>query len=219
MNTGAEAGGYPPVGRAKVALETAVTPIPSPRRELEQYTTPADIAVRIAVDALLRGLLEGARAADLAAGTCRLGLALLLYGAFSVAAVEADERLGRLCLEAAERLGLGGRLFFVASRVSRRGGPLCVGCVDIVVTNPPFGVWRRGADWEVLEHALLLKPKAVYAIVKSGNLRYHGLRAARLGYSTLLISKEQFPIPASMPGHRSRVRRVSVDVILFSRVG
>ncbi|BAA79408.1 conserved hypothetical protein [Aeropyrum pernix K1] len=219
MDSGVEASGYPPVGRAKILLERAVNPIPSPRRELEQYTTPADIAVRIAVDALLRGLLEGALAADLAAGTCRLGLALLLYGASRVAAVEADGRLAGLCLGAAEKLGLGGRIFFVASRVSRRRGPLAAGSVDLVATNPPFGVWRRGADWEVLEYALRLKPRAVYAIVKSGNMGFHAAKAAGLGYSTLLISREHFPIPASMPGHRSRVRRVSVDVVLFTRGG
>jgi len=86
-----------------------------------------------------------------------------------------------------------------------------------VVTNPPFGVWRRGADWEVLSYALNLGPEAVYAILKSGNLEFHAREAARRGYRARLLARRSFHIPAQMRHHRARVRRVEVDIVEFAR--
>lgn len=209
--------GIPPAGRVKRVLEESVPPIPSPKRELEQYTTPAEIAVKIALDARLRGILEGAVVADLACGTCRLAVATLMLGASKAAAVDADYRLSSYCLEGARKLGLEHAIVFINSVVSPLLGPLGRGSVDMVVTNPPFGVWRRGADWEVLGYALSLGAEAVYAILKSGNFDFHSEKAGSLGYDTILISKERFPIPATMLHHRSRVRRVLVDVVLFRK--
>jgi putative methylase len=197
-------------------LETTVPGIESPRRELEQYTTPADIAVRIAVHAKLSGALEGAVVADLGAGTCRLVLPMIVMGARLGVAVDADPRLWRYCRRAAEALGVSDRLVYVASRLSGKLGPLW-GLIDLAVTNPPFGVWRRGADWEVLSHAMEAGVPRIYAILKSGNMHYHEARAREWGYSARLLWTEDFPIPASMPGHRSRVYRVRADVVLFER--
>ncbi|MEB3861315.1 MAG: hypothetical protein GSR84_03750, partial [Desulfurococcales archaeon] len=105
------------------------------------------------------------------------------------------------------------------SRVSGRRGPLAPCSVDLVVTNPPFGVQRRGADWEVLLHALEASRHRVYAILKSGNIDYHRRAAARVGYRVRLLGSSPFPIPASMRHHVSRMRRVMVDVVLFEREG
>jgi putative methylase len=200
-------------------LEEATPRIPEPIRELEQYTTPADIALRIAQHAKLSGLLEGRTVIDLGAGTCRLSIAALLLGASRALAVDVDRRLQPLCLEAARRFNLEGSLEFIASHISRDKGPLAV-CEDcIVVMNPPFGVWRRGADTEFILYALSLKPVRVYAILKSGNLEYHGELALGRGYSVKLLWTFKFPIPASMEHHRSRVRRVDADVLCYERRG
>jgi putative methylase len=205
------------VGRLAKLLEEAAPRIPSPRRELEQYTTPADLALRLASHAAVSGLLDDSSVADLAAGSCRLALAFLMMGASRAAAVEVDGRLSDLCLGAARRLGLEDRLVFIESRISGSRGPLRRGAFEIVVTNPPFGVVRRGADWEILSYALALEPLRVYAILKSGNIKFHEREAAKRGYTASLLFKERFPIPASMPMHRSRVRWIDVDIVLFER--
>ncbi|MCE4611390.1 MAG: METTL5 family protein [Desulfurococcales archaeon] len=213
------ASGAATIGRLARLLEEAAPKIPSPRRELEQYTTPADLALRVASHAALRGLLEGAVVADLAAGSCRLGLAALMLGAGRVVAVEADVRLAEVCLAAARVLGLSQSISFIASRIRGRVGPLAPGLVDIALTNPPFGVVRRGADWEVLSHAMEARVPRIYAILKSGNMEFHKREASRRGYRATLLFKEKFPISASMPIHRSRVRWIYVDVVLFERGG
>ena len=205
------------IGRIARIIEENVPPIEAPRRDLEQYTTPADMSAFIAVHALNSGILEGARAADLAAGTCRLCIALLLLGAASCLAVDVDSRLPEGCYKAASRLGLAGKIDYVVSRIGGSRGPLSPGSVEIIVTNPPFGVWRRGADWEILEYALSLSPLRVYAILKQGNIEFHERRARSHGYRAILLSTGKFPIRASMPGHRSRVRWIGVDIVVFDK--
>ena len=200
------------ISRLARILESAVPRIPSPSEELEQYTTPAELALKVSLRALEGG---GLTFADLGAGTCRISLALLLLGAKRVVAVDVDERLAPLCLEAAGRLGVKEGLVYVISRIWRGSGLLRN--VDAVVTNPPFGVRRKGADREFLEFSMNLRVPLIIAIVKSGNLNFHRELALRKGYKVRLLWSERFPIPASMPRHRSRIRRVLVDVIEFRR--
>lgn len=205
------------LGRLKVLLEQLIPPIESPSRDLEQYTTPAEIALAMASWAREAGILEGSSVADLGAGTCRIAAAALLLGARTAVAVDVDERLAQACLAAADRLGLNGRISYIIGYISGSAGPLRPGLVDIVMMNPPFGVWRRGADREFLEYSMYLRPKAIIAVVKSGNLEFHQRLSHDRGYRLKLIGVYDFPIPASMPHHRSRIRRVKVDVIELSR--
>ncbi len=203
--------------RLKVLLEQVVPPIESPSRELEQYTTPAEVALLMASWAREAGILDGSVVADLGAGTCRIALAALMLGARAAVAVDLDERLALPCIKAAAALGLSDRLAYVISRLGEDSGPLRAGHVDIVMMNPPFGVWRRGADRTFLTYAMSLGPRAVVAAVKSGNLEFHGRLALQRGYRLKLIGGYDFPIPASMPHHRSRIRRVKVDIIELTR--
>ncbi|MEM0340406.1 MAG: RsmD family RNA methyltransferase [Acidilobaceae archaeon] len=191
--------------------------MPSPRVELEQYTTPADLALKIALHAKLSGELDDKDVVDLGAGTCRLALAALLLGASRAVAVEADFRLSEICLRAARELGLSERLLFVASMICRDEGPIASGAPSLVIMNPPFGVHRRGSDTEFLLYSFSLRPRRVYAILKSGNLSYHRRLASKNGYEIRFLSKDSIDIPASMKHHRSRVRRVKVDVFCFER--
>ena len=195
-------------------LEKAAPRIPQPRIDLEQYTTPAELALKLA---LYASRDEPEIIADLGAGTCRLAAAAALVTGAKVIAVEVDERLAPLCIRAAEELGVAGLVEFIASRVSGESGPLTPGMVDVVVTNPPFGVHRRGADWEILRYAMSIRARAVYAILKSGNFDFHSREAEKHGYKANLLEKAWFPLPAEMEHHTSRVRRVEVDVVEFRR--
>ena len=201
------------VSRLAPVLEEAAPPIPSPDRRLEQYTTPAEEALKIAVHLSSRGHLDET-IVDLAAGTCRLALAALLAGAPRAVAVDADPRLAGLCMQAARRLDLEGRLQPVTSWITRGRGPLSR--ARVIMSNPPWGVWRRGADWEILSYALSLRPSVVIAILKSGNIAFHKEKAREHGYTVRLLWSFSFPVPASMPGHRSRVRRFTADVVEFT---
>ncbi len=196
------------LSRLAKILEELVPRIPNPEEKLEQYTTPAELALKVARVALEEG---GKVVADLGAGTCRIAIAALLLGASKAIAIEYDRRLSNLCLDAAKRLDVSSRLLYVISRITAEKGPLKE--VDVIITNPPFGVKRRGADKEFLLYAMSTETPIIIAIVKSGNLYFHKHIALENGYGLKLLWSEDFPIPASMPRHRSRMRRVKVDVI------
>ncbi len=202
--------------RLAAIIERTVPRIPSPDPGLEQYTTPGDIAARLAATIAVRAGLDHAFL-DLGAGTCRLSAPLLLLGAEAVVAVDADARLAPLCMRALEGLGAADRVVYLVARVAAGRGPLRA-FPGVVVTNPPFGVQRRGADREILEYAFSLGPWRVYAILKSGNEDFHRRLAGRWGYTLRVLYRESFPIPAEMMHHRSRIRRVLVDVVEFEAV-
>nr|MEB3860339.1 hypothetical protein [Desulfurococcales archaeon] len=165
-------------------LSDVVPEIPSPILGLEQYTTPPELAVEIAFHAKMSGLLEGGvTVLDVGAGTCMLSLPMLLLDDSAlVVAVEADPRLGGLCLEASRVLGVHERIVYAVQRVSDAIMPPLSSEPHLAVTNPPFGVWRRGADWGLLRYAMRSGARRVYAILKSGNLDLHSRRASSMGY-------------------------------------
>jgi len=202
--------------RLALLLSKLSPPIPNPRADLEQYTTPAELALRAALRAITIGG-PTASYADLGAGTCRLSLALALLGAGRVAAVEFDERLCSICLSAIVDSGYEGVIQPICSHIDSGHGPLSPSRVEVIVMNPPHGVQRRGADREFLEYAFKLKPHTIIAILKSGNLDFHKRLASLWGYRTRLLWVDTIEIPASMPHHRSRIRRVKVDVIEFAK--
>jgi len=197
-------------------IEEASPQIPNPNPILEQYTTPGDIAARLAVNIKIRGL-NNEWISDLGAGTCRLSLALSLVGVDKIIPVDADQRFAGLCIKSYERLGLEPPTY-ITSWIKADEGPLKPGRIGIIVMNPPFGVQRRGADTEFLLYAMSLQPYMIYAILKTGNESYHNRLAEEKGYRHQVLYREWFPIPASMEHHYSRIRRVRVNVSLFKHV-
>ncbi len=203
------------ISRISRILESTVPKIPEPKEDLEQYTTPAELALRVSQRALSE--TKNGIIADLGAGTCRIAIATLLLGASKVIAVDIDERFPKICINSAKKLGLSGRLLYIISHINKNLGLL--NNVEVIVTNPPFGVKRKGADREFLEYAMSLDVPLIIAIVKSGNFEFHEKLALKRGYKATILWSERFPLPASMPRHRSRIRRVLVDVIEFRRLG
>ncbi len=196
-------------------LDKEVPEIPEPIEALEQYTVPGDLAALMAWDVAGRYSIEDSRILDLGAGTCRLAIALGLLGAQTILAIEYDKRLIELCQENIRRLNLSYIVQPIQAWITRNAG--IVQGIDIVVSNPPFGVIRKGADRNFIEFALSKNVKAAYFIVKSGNYDFHRSLGAKYGYTTRLLVNYRFPIKASMKKHRSRIRRVDVDVVIFEK--
>ncbi|MCE4625592.1 MAG: methyltransferase domain-containing protein [Desulfurococcales archaeon] len=204
------------ISRLAKLLERSIPPIKHPDPNLEQYTTPGELAARLAILAALAvEEPDMASALDLGSGTCRIAAALALVGFSRVVAVELDQRLLPLCLEGLRALGIGSVVLPVNARAEAL--PLPEGRVDVVAMNPPFGVWRRRADTRFLMSAFRLRPVRVVAILKGGNTQYFERLARRWGYRVAVEGEYLFPIPASMPKHRSRIRRIAVEVIVFDR--
>ena len=116
-----------------------------PKPELEQYTTPVDIALEIIKQANSLGHLAGT-VADFGCGTGRLAIGASLLGA-NVTGYEIDDDALKLAIKYSKKNNLDIKWVSMAiENVSES--------YDTILMNPPFGSQRPGADAIFLEKAL-----------------------------------------------------------------
>ncbi|AFZ70883.1 putative RNA methylase [Caldisphaera lagunensis DSM 15908] len=202
---------------AKVFLEKTLPSITNPIRDLEQYNTPSEIILDMLNHAYISNIIQDSTVLDLGSGTCRIALASLIFGASKAIGLEIDDRFFKYCLYGEETFGLRGRLLLIKTFINENLGLIRKNHIDLIIMNPPFGVWNRNADKRFLEYAFSLNPKRIYSVLKSGNLNFHESLSNKWGYRLRLLNTREFPIPASMTYHKSRIRRVKVDVLLFEK--
>ena len=116
-------------------------PIP----ELEQYSTPPDIALEIIKKVNSAGNLSG-KIADLGCGTGRLSIAAALLGA-NITGFEIDEEALNIAKEYSEKNNL--KITWINQAIEG-----IEDLFDTVIMNPPFGSQRPGADKIFLEKAM-----------------------------------------------------------------
>ena len=119
----------------------------NPKPELEQYTTPVDIALEIIKQANSRGHLSGS-VADLGCGTGRLAIGAAILGA-NVTGYEIDDDALDLAIEYSKNNNLDIKWISMAVENINES-------YDTILMNPPFGSQRPGADAIFLEKALKL---------------------------------------------------------------
>ena len=199
-----------PLSRLAPLLERSVPPFPRPRRALEQYRTPPELALRMAQLLASRGCLV---AADLGSGTGMIAYAASSMGMY-VAAIDIDGD----ALEVARGSPLYASLLVDLIQADARRPPLRR--VDCVAMNPPFGVVRRGADVEFLRAAASLEPSHIASLhlASSGAGFIAGVLGA-LGYELLGVEEYPFPIPQVHRRHRKRIHYTRVLLVLARRRG
>ena len=116
-------------------------PIP----ELEQYSTPPDIALEIIKKVNTSGNLSG-KVADLGCGTGRLAIAAAILGA-NVTGFEIDEEAINIAKIYSEHNNL--EIEWINQAIEGIEDNF-----DTVIMNPPFGSQRPGADRILLEQAM-----------------------------------------------------------------
>jgi|TARA_B100001094_G_scaffold273784_1_gene280369 putative methylase len=120
-------------------------PIP----ELEQYSTPPDIALEIIKKVNTSGNLSG-KVADLGCGTGRLAIAAAILGA-NVTGFEIDEKAINIAKDYSEHNNL--EIEWINQAIEGIEDSF-----DAVIMNPPFGSQRPGADRIFLEKAMEIAP-------------------------------------------------------------
>lgn len=207
--------------RTKKELELLLSKLPKysgQRRELEQYFTPPRLAAHIAWIAYLKGDVGDATIVDLGCGDGRLLASFLLMGGKRGVCVEIDEGL----LAHAKR-ALSSLLPFADARVVFVNGDatrLEISSADIVVMNPPFGIYRRnrGADLAFLDAASRFA-RAIYSIHKY-NEKSRKLIEEVLGDRGFLVDGYEvhdFEIPMAFPSHRRKIYRIKTMFIIARR--
>jgi predicted RNA methylase len=95
------------------------------------------------------------------------------------------------------------------------GIPLLSGCVDTVITNPPFGTkpGNAGIDVTFLRSAIRLARRAVYSFHKTSTRPYLIKLVQSWGYEIEVVAQMKFDIPKMYKFHKENNVDVDVDLI------
>lgn len=148
---------------------------PSPKVELEQYATPAELAAPLLFEAFTLGDVRGKRVLDLGCGTGVFAIGAKLLGAREVVGLDVDAAALEVARTSAAELGV---------EVEWREGDVRAwrGRADTVVSNPPFGSQVHGADRPFLEAAFASAP-VVYLLHSAPARAFVLAQAERAGFS------------------------------------
>ncbi|MBI4278660.1 MAG: 50S ribosomal protein L11 methyltransferase [Armatimonadetes bacterium] len=181
-----------------------IPPHPRPRRDLEQYATPAPLAAELLHAAALEGDIEGRSVADLGCGTGVLAIGAALLGAHPVYGVDVDPDAVAVAREWAARLQVA--VEFQVADVDVFGVK-----VDTVVQNPPFGDRPGHGDVPFLLKALEVG-RVVYTFHDAK--AYDFVTEAVRGRATIAWKRTRpFPIPRVFAFHRRE--RKMIEVVLL----
>ncbi|CAL8465943.1 g5479 [Coccomyxa elongata] len=188
----------------------------APKIELEQYPTGPEIASRMLFTIQsVHDEFEGQTVVDLGCGTGMLGIGAALLGSSHVIGVDIDSdalETAQGNLESFEDVQM--ELLQCDIMKLERQPRLQA---DTVITNPPFGTRRKGADLDFLRAAFRISRGAVYSLHKSST-RAHVQRVAERELSAAaaeVIAQLRYDLPASYAFHRERSKDIEVDLWRF----
>ena len=167
----------------------------NPKPELEQYSTPVDIAIDIIKKVNSRGLLAG-KVVDLGCGTGRLAICAAMLGA-NVTGIEIDQTALDIAINYSKRNNL--NINWVCGAVENLTEEF-----DTVIMNPPFGSQRPGADRLFLEKALEISDH-LWTIHMAETRSFIEKLVDNRGGRIEMGYEFDFPINRSMPFHNKDV--------------
>jgi len=198
----------------KKALEMtlqSIPPLSTPKADLEQYSTPANIAADVLFTAHARGDIEGKAVVDLGCGN----------GVFAIGAVclESELTVGvdidPLALKEARRNATerGAAVEFVRADVAQFSAK-----ADTVIQNPPFGAQRRRADRPFLATAMSIARKA-YSLHLAETEEFIRDLVSELGGRVELQKRYKFEIPHMFAFHTREKKEFEVVLLCIQRLG
>lgn len=176
-----------------------------PKAELEQYTTPADIAADILFNAYMQGDILDKTVGDFGCGTGIFSIGAKLLGAKRVVGIDIDEKGIETAREFSKKLNLD--IEYLVRNVDEVDDNF-----DVVFQNPPFGAQRRRADRAFLKTAIKTA-SVVYTIHQSNTEAFITKRINDLGGKTAFKKRYIFPIRHMFEFHRRE--KVDIEVTLF----
>lgn len=198
--------------RKKRQLEIALQSIPTfntPKADLEQYQTPAEIAADLLWNAHSMGDMEGMKVADLACGTGILSMGAALMGASEVVGVDVDPDAVEIARQEASNRGLLEVVKFIMADISDFHET-----ADTVLQNPPFGAQkahRKEADRMFMEKSLQVAP-VVYSFHLKDTEEFVRKFFQEQGGEITNTFYYGFPIPKIYDFHQKE--KVEVDVVV-----
>tara|TARA_B100001996_G_scaffold31269_1_gene23736 strand:+ start:6872 stop:7486 length:615 start_codon:yes stop_codon:yes gene_type:complete len=176
------------------------------KSELEQYQTEGEIAARWLFDILaFNDLFEDCRVIDLGSGNGILGIGAVLLGAESASLVEVDEYACSICRKNVESLGIEDKVSVINSSIN--DSIQFLESPNLVISNPPWGRQKMGADRPFLESIIKIGVNA--HLMHSAEAAHIEGFFKRNGWPSEKYGEFDFAIPASYKHHtreRGRTR-------------
>lgn len=142
----------------------SIPPHPSPKVDLEQYSTPAKIAADVLWNAKALGDIEGMKVADLACGTGIFAIGAALLKAAEVVGVDVDRAAVEIAQHEVSALGLQEVIRFISVDIRDFYEK-----ADTVIQNPPFGAQK--AHRKEADRVFISKSIEVAPVIYSFHLR------------------------------------------------
>jgi putative methylase len=178
---------------------------------LEQYPTPARIVAAILFAAQMEhNDITDKTVCDLGCGDGIFALGAALLDAKHVIGIDVQSKALKASQMNSRLLGIEDTVDWVLGDVSS----LQLHClVDTVVSNPPFGVKKRGADLRFLQKAISIA-SVTYSIHLAGDKNRVFLKneVEKLGARVTQIETFQFPIGKLFDFHKKNVHMIDVDL-------
>ncbi|MHA2285320.1 MAG: exosome complex RNA-binding protein Csl4 [Candidatus Thorarchaeota archaeon] len=178
---------------------------------LEQYPTPAKIAATILFAAQMEhGDVSDRIVCDLGCGDGIFAIGAALLGAKRVIGIDVQSKALKAAQRNSSMLGTEDAIDLVLGEVSFLNFRESI---DTVVSNPPFGVQKRGADLSFLRKALSIAG-VTYSIHLSGEKNRNFLQESikDLGGTVTQIETFEFPIRKMFKFHRKEKHLTKVDL-------
>lgn len=194
----------------KKHLEMAIQKVPkhpNPKVDLEQYSTPANIAADLLWNAYSLGDIADKKVMDLGCGTGIFAIASKLLGAASAIGVDIDKDSTDLASSYC------GDVDFICSDICDLENDFDV---DTIFQNPPFGSQKnakKGADLKFISKAIELSPKVLYSFHMASTEEFLISYFEKNDLEITHIFRYNFPIPKIYEFHTRESANVEVIVI------
>ena len=185
----------------------------NPKVELEQYTTPGDVAAELLWIAHINGDIAGKIIADLGTGTGVLAIGASLLGADIVYGIDRDDEALEIAQRNIKNLNLE-NITLIHGDVSFFSHK-----VDTVIMNPPFGCQNRNADRPFLEKAC--ESEGVIYSIHPNLEEVRGFVEMFLkekGFGFYLLKTMSFEIPHQFYFHKKKLGRIEVCIYRFEKL-
>jgi len=171
--------------------------------ELEQYSTSGDIAAMLTMEILSRGDLDDdSVVVDLGAGNGIFGISTALVGASQVVLVEIDQSACAVAFEAIKKVDMGDVVEVMCCSVD---ASFDLTGVDLVISNPPWGLQTPKADRPFLE--AMIRSGATCYLVHSAEATHIEPFFERSGWGVERWWEADFALPAKFSHHSRRQSR------------
>ncbi|MHA1889765.1 MAG: METTL5 family protein [Promethearchaeota archaeon] len=191
--------------------------------KLEQYATDAIASVELGfIAGIMHADLQERLVIDLGAGTGRLSITCLFFGAWRVIGVEIDLDAIKIARDNAKKFGFDDKLDLIIANVSpekfiirRKLNKDDLDKEITIVMNPPFGVHDKGADLRFLMAAINVpRVRVIYSfhLKNERNRQYIRNKMEKVNWEVVSLYQTEMFIPRLYKFHEKTRKKVEVDI-------